>query len=66
MCKHNLGLIPSPDNLHTTEECSGRGFQVSTKIAPEILEVLDLPHEHETVTAGLVARHCGGGRCCFV
>ena len=51
-----LGLFPRPHNLHTTEKCSGGHLKVSAKITVHILEVLDLPHEHEAVTPGLV-RH---------
>ena len=51
-----LGLFPRPHNLHTTEKRSGGHLKVSAKITVHILEVLDLPHQHEAVTPGLV-RH---------
>ena len=59
--QHNLGLISRPDNLHPAEECPGGRLQVAAEVAAEVLQVLDLSHEHEAVTAGLVARHLGAG-----
>ena len=59
--QHNLGLISRPDNLHPAEECPGGRLQVAAEVAAEVLQVLDLSHEHEAVTAGLVARHLEAG-----
>ena len=53
--RSHLWLVPCPHYLNSAQKSPGRGFKTSAKITAEVLEVLDLPHEHETVTASLVS-----------
>ena len=54
LCR-NLWFIPSPNYLNSTEEGPRGGLQVATKITAQVLEVFNLSHQHETVTASLVS-----------